>query len=100
MLLHLLVSFWHLGFLELFTSDSKQTWLQKKLCFCRPLSSGQRGEVYEVNGNEVAVVLDVGETNADGEKDEKLTSQATRPSICWINDMCIELITIVTFDDC
>ncbi|XP_027096917.2 uncharacterized protein [Coffea arabica] len=66
----------------------------------RPLSSGQRGEVYEVNGNEVAVVLDVGETNADGEKDEKLTSQATRPSICWINVEDLEHDLDAQSEDC
>ncbi|KAJ6422352.1 hypothetical protein OIU84_027334, partial [Salix udensis] len=34
------------------------TFDQRVLCF-KPLSSGQLGEVYEVNGDRVAVILDI-----------------------------------------
>lgn len=66
----------------------------------RSLSSGERGEVYEVNGNEVAVILDVGETNADGEKDEKLTSETASPSVCWINVKDLEHDLDAQSEDC
>ncbi|KAK8931420.1 Katanin p60 ATPase-containing subunit A1 [Platanthera zijinensis] len=51
---------------------------------CRPVISGQRGEVYEVRGNHVAVILD-NSTNETGDKgkDEKLSS-------CWFDIQDIE----------
>lgn len=55
------------------------------LFLLRPLCSGQRGEVYEVNGDQVAVIWDVSVTNTNGEKDDKHTTQATEPSVYWIN---------------
>ncbi|XP_077213061.1 uncharacterized protein LOC143848119 [Tasmannia lanceolata] len=52
----------------------------------RFLSSGQRGEVYEVNGNQVAVILDRNDNKTkDLEKDDKITEQAAKPSIYWID---------------
>uniref|UniRef100_A0A1D1ZG64 ATPase family AAA domain-containing protein 1 n=1 Tax=Anthurium amnicola TaxID=1678845 RepID=A0A1D1ZG64_9ARAE len=52
----------------------------------RSLSSGQRGEVYEVNGDQVAVILDSVENNNDeGGKDEQNSWGDARPSIYWIN---------------
>lgn len=48
-----------------------------------------------MNGNEVAVILGVSETNTEGEKDEKLTSTSAKPSVYWINSMFIGLINIV-----
>ncbi|XP_058096599.1 uncharacterized protein LOC131242160 isoform X2 [Magnolia sinica] len=53
----------------------------------RPLSGGQRGEVYEVNGDQVAVILDSCTNKA---KDEKVTEQAGEPSIYWIDIKDIE----------
>ncbi|TXG56898.1 hypothetical protein EZV62_018211 [Acer yangbiense] len=54
----------------------------------RPLSSGQRGEVYEVNGDRVAVILDiVGDSKVnEGEKDDKVTEQLARPPVYWIDE--------------
>lgn len=54
---------------------------------CRPLTSGQRGEVYEVNGDRVAVILDiVGDSKvSEGEKDDKVAEQSTKPLIYWID---------------
>lgn len=41
----------------------------------RPLVSGQRGEVYEINGERVAVIMDSTEDDIE---------QPSKPSICWI----------------
>ncbi|KAJ4966134.1 hypothetical protein NE237_017983 [Protea cynaroides] len=56
----------------------------------RSLSSGQRGEVYEVHGDRVAVILDGTENKTDGDKDGKSTEQAAQPSIYWIHVQDIE----------
>ena len=45
--------------------------------FCREIPTGQRGEVCEVDGDRVAVILD------KGEKDEN-TEHDTKPPIYWI----------------
>ncbi|CAI9096966.1 OLC1v1033241C1 [Oldenlandia corymbosa var. corymbosa] len=66
----------------------------------RPLSSGQRGEVYEVKGDHVAVVWDVSETDADGAKDEKTSSEATKPSLHWIKLNDVELDLDAQSEDC
>ncbi|CAH9088234.1 unnamed protein product [Cuscuta europaea] len=52
----------------------------------RTLSRGQRGEVYELGGDQVAVILDINEKEKDGEKDEKPMAMAedAKPSIYWI----------------
>ncbi|KAK3001896.1 hypothetical protein RJ639_020305, partial [Escallonia herrerae] len=51
----------------------------------RALCTGQCGEVYEVNGDRVAVILDAGEKKLDeGKKDEKPGDQSAQPSIYWI----------------
>ncbi|GAA0143307.1 hypothetical protein LIER_04024 [Lithospermum erythrorhizon] len=58
---------------------------------CRALPSGQRGEVYEVNGDKVAVILDACEEKADSsEIDEKATDSDKKPSIYWIHVKDIE----------
>ncbi|KAL6350849.1 hypothetical protein AAG906_031435 [Vitis piasezkii] len=57
----------------------------------RPLSSGQRGEVYEVNGDRVAVILDRSEKKPnEGEEDEKLIDRAEKPSVYWMQVKDIE----------
>lgn len=57
-----------------------------KTCFtCRPLSNGQRGEVYEVDGDRVAVILDVNDVKSDGNKDEKSSESPLKPAIYWIH---------------
>ncbi|KAJ6419646.1 hypothetical protein OIU84_029712 [Salix udensis] len=68
-----------------------RTFDQRVLCF-RPLSSGQLGEVYEVNGDRVAVILDVGNDNKEDEleKDEKLTEQPAKAPVYWIDAKDIE----------
>lgn len=52
------------------------------------MSSGQRGEIYEVNGDQVAVIFDVSEKQTmEEEKDEKPKAQDVKPSIYWIPGM-------------
>ncbi|MBA0772682.1 hypothetical protein Gotri_008021, partial [Gossypium trilobum] len=52
----------------------------------RPLCSGQRGEVYEVNGDRVAVILDISTDNrAKEEKDEKSSEESASPPVYWLN---------------
>ncbi|KAL3502236.1 hypothetical protein ACH5RR_036685 [Cinchona calisaya] len=66
----------------------------------RPLSSGQRGEVYEVNGDKVAVILDTDDTRTGGEKNEKCTSQTAEPSVHWIHVKDVEHDLDAQSEDC
>ncbi|KAL0417043.1 UNVERIFIED_CONTAM: Spastin [Sesamum latifolium] len=56
----------------------------------RTLSSGQRGEVYEVNGEQVAVIFDIGGKTTEEVKDEKTAENAAKPSVCWLHVKDIE----------
>ncbi|XP_073006818.1 uncharacterized protein [Typha latifolia] len=52
----------------------------------RPLSKGQRGEVYEINGEQVAVIFDNLENKVEeGRGDEKIKEEKAKPSIYWID---------------
>ncbi|XP_048135549.1 uncharacterized protein LOC115750587 isoform X5 [Rhodamnia argentea] len=54
----------------------------------RPLSTGQRGVVYEVSLDRVAVILDTNENKASGdEADETSTEQSTPPIWISVNDI-------------
>ncbi|KAL3642364.1 hypothetical protein CASFOL_013179 [Castilleja foliolosa] len=55
----------------------------------RTLSSGQRGEVYEVNGDQVAVIFDIS-SKTEEVKDEKSEEPAAKTSVCWLNVKDIE----------
>ncbi|PIN15511.1 AAA+-type ATPase [Handroanthus impetiginosus] len=56
----------------------------------RTLGSGQRGEVYEVNGDQVAVVFDIsGKTTEEG-NDAKSGETALKPTVCWLHVKDIE----------
>ncbi|XP_021287629.1 uncharacterized protein LOC110419073 isoform X1 [Herrania umbratica] len=68
----------------------------------RPLSSGQRGEVYEVDGDRVAVILDICSNNkAKGEeKDEKSTKNSASPPVYWIDVKDIEHDRDTQAEDC
>ncbi|KAL2492686.1 P-loop containing nucleoside triphosphate hydrolase superfamily protein [Abeliophyllum distichum] len=67
----------------------------------RTLSSGQRGEVYEVNGDQVAVIFDItGKAPKEGEKDEKITDPAVKPSVYWISIKDIEHDVDAQTHDC
>ncbi|CAH2053281.1 unnamed protein product [Thlaspi arvense] len=51
----------------------------------RPLTSGQRGEIFEVNGNRVAVVFDnEGDTSSEGNK-KKPTKQSQKLHMHWLD---------------
>ncbi|KAK1267470.1 Katanin p60 ATPase-containing subunit A1 [Acorus gramineus] len=58
-------------------------------CDQRCLSRGQRGEVYEVNGSQVAVILD-NTGNGKDEAQEGKTTEVIKPSIYWIDIQNIE----------
>lgn len=49
------------------------------------MSNGQRGVVYEVNGDRVAVILDIND-NKENEvkKGEKESEQPAQPPVYWI----------------
>ncbi|KAF3681223.1 hypothetical protein FXO38_01857 [Capsicum annuum] len=67
----------------------------------RSMSSGQRGEIYEVNGDQVAVIFDVSEKQTTEEdKDEKLKAQDVKPSIYWIPANEIEHDLDAQAEDC
>ncbi|XP_024041014.1 uncharacterized protein LOC102611598 isoform X2 [Citrus sinensis] len=67
----------------------------------RALSSGQRGEVYEVNGDRAAVILDISADNkGEGEKDDKVAEQPARPPVYWIDVKHIEHDLDTQAEDC
>lgn len=67
----------------------------------RPLCSGQRGEVYEVNGDRVAVILDISTDNrAKEEKDEKSTEESASPPVYWLNVKDVEHDHDTQAEDC
>ncbi|KAK6123490.1 hypothetical protein DH2020_042754 [Rehmannia glutinosa] len=55
----------------------------------RTLPSGQRGEVYEVNGDQVAVIFDIS-SKTEEVKDEKSVEPAAKPSVFWLHVKDIE----------
>ena len=61
------------------------------VCYnCRTLSNGQRGEVYEINGDQVAVIFDPPEeVVADGNKDEADKVQNATPAVYWVDSMLL-----------
>ncbi|XP_014619923.1 uncharacterized protein [Glycine max] len=62
-----------------------------ELCSLRgPLTKGQRGEVYEVNGDRVAVILDINEDRVNEGEVENLNEDHTKPPIYWIHVKDIE----------
>lgn len=65
----------------------------------RPLSNGQRGEVYEVNGDKVAVILDIEEKNANEGEEDKL-KEPSKPPIHWLDVKEIEHDLDTQAEDC
>ncbi|KAL6635128.1 hypothetical protein ACP70R_027799 [Stipagrostis hirtigluma subsp. patula] len=56
----------------------------------RTLSNGQRGEVYEINGDQVAVIFDPPtEKSHDGDKDVASKEENAKPTICWVDSQDI-----------
>ncbi|XP_025884854.2 uncharacterized protein [Solanum lycopersicum] len=67
----------------------------------RSMSSGQRGEIYEVNGEQVAVIFDVSEKQTmEEEEDEIPKAQDVKPSIYWIPANEIEHDLDAQAEDC
>ncbi|KAL6295391.1 hypothetical protein ACE6H2_003533 [Prunus campanulata] len=67
----------------------------------RPLPKGQRGEVYEVSGDRVAVLLDVKEkTGSEVDKEEKEGEQPANPPVYWILAKDIEHVPDTQTEDC
>lgn len=56
----------------------------------RPLATGQRGEIFEINGERVAVILDSAEDKAEDNKDNEKVEQSAKPSIYWIHVKHVE----------
>ncbi|PON60932.1 Spastin [Parasponia andersonii] len=57
----------------------------------RVLQKGQRGEVYEVNGDQAAVIFDISENKVHGvSKEDKETEQLAKPPVYWMHVKDIE----------
>lgn len=57
---------------------------------CRTLSNGQRGEVYEINGDQAAVIFDPSEDKlSDDKKDEASKEHLAKPAVCWVDSMLL-----------
>ncbi|XP_075657467.1 uncharacterized protein LOC142627481 isoform X2 [Castanea sativa] len=65
----------------------------------RPLANGQCGEVYEVNGDRVAVILDISEKKANNGEEEK-EKESSKPPIYWIDAKEIERDSDTQAEDC
>jgi hypothetical protein len=62
----------------------------------RVLSNGQRGEVYEINGDQVAVIFDPPTpTEESHDHDEDITSKEenAKPTIYWVDGISLFCIT-------
>lgn len=55
--------------------------------FYRSLSAGKRGEVYEINGDQVAVIFDIGDSKVKELNVYAAKEQDAKPSIYWIDSM-------------
>ncbi|OWM90680.1 uncharacterized protein LOC116195970 isoform X2 [Punica granatum] len=67
----------------------------------RPISTGQRGEVLEVKGDHVAVILDVGgNTASESGKDEKQTDEPIESRMRWLDVKEIEHDIESQAEDC
>ncbi|XP_076885587.1 uncharacterized protein LOC143535128 isoform X2 [Bidens hawaiensis] len=63
----------------------------------RPLATGQRGEIFEISGERVAVILDSLEDKAD---DDEKAEQSATPSIYWIHAKHVERDYDTEAEDC
>ncbi|THG21944.1 hypothetical protein TEA_004636 [Camellia sinensis var. sinensis] len=77
-----------------------------KFCYPPPfpdqsLPNGKRGEVYEVMGDRVALLLDISENSTDeGEKDEKPTGEAAEPLLYFVQVKNLEHDLDIQAEDC
>lgn len=65
--------------------------------YYRPLANGQRGEVYEVNGDRVAVILDISEDRENEVELESVNNDGRKPPVYWINGMFFLLKILRSF---
>ncbi|KAK4743027.1 hypothetical protein SAY87_001028 [Trapa incisa] len=66
----------------------------------RPISTGQRGEVYEVKGNQVAVILDMTGNKANEGQDGKQTDEPAESCLRWLDVKDIERDIESQAEDC
>ncbi|KAK9076290.1 hypothetical protein SSX86_004623 [Deinandra increscens subsp. villosa] len=66
----------------------------------KPLATGQRGEIFEVNGERAAVILDSVEDKTGDTKDNENIEQSTSPSIYWIHVKHVERDFDTEAEDC
>lgn len=66
----------------------------------RPLSTGQRGEVYEVNGDRVAVILDLNENKENEGKDMRVTEEELKTPVYWVHVKNVEYDLDTQAEDC
>ncbi|ESW03643.1 hypothetical protein PHAVU_011G030700 [Phaseolus vulgaris] len=66
----------------------------------RPLTNGQRGEVYEVNGDRVAVILDINEDKVNEGEVENFNDDHAKPPVFWIHVKDIENDLDAQSQDC
>lgn len=67
----------------------------KELYHFRTLSSGQRGEVYEVSDEQVAVVFDISSKGTEEVKDTRSAEVTAKPSVCWLHGIYRLLNTLL-----
>lgn len=67
----------------------------------KSLPNGKRGEVYEVMGDRVALLLDISENSTDeGEKDEKPIGEAAEPLLYFVQVKNLEHDLDIQAEDC
>ncbi|KAF4394734.1 hypothetical protein F8388_015640 [Cannabis sativa] len=67
----------------------------------RVLQKGQRGEVYEVSGDQAAVIFDIGENKGnDATKEDKETEKPAKPPVYWMSVKDIEHDFDTQAEDC
>lgn len=66
----------------------------------RPLATGQRGEIYEINGERVAVILDSTEDKTEDAKENEEPEESAKPSIYWIHVKHVEPDFDTEAEDC
>ncbi|GKA88531.1 putative adenosinetriphosphatase [Tanacetum coccineum] len=66
----------------------------------RPLATGQRGEIYEINGERVAVILDTTEDKTEDAKENEEPEESAKPSIYWIHVKHVEPDFDTEAEDC
>ncbi|KAI3812336.1 hypothetical protein L1987_17043 [Smallanthus sonchifolius] len=66
----------------------------------RSIATGQRGEIYEIDGERIAVILDSAENKADDAKDNEKLEQSATSSIYWLHMKHVERDSDTEAEDC